>query len=414
MAGTLAIHGGTPVRTKPWPKWPVYDNTEEQALIDTLRSGVWGVGGKRKTELEQKYAAMHNAKYAISCCNGTVALQIAMIAGGLQPGDEVITSPYTFMASGLAALTVGVVPVFVDVEPGTHNLDPTKIEAAITPRTRGILPVHIGGRPSDMDGIMLIAKKHNLIVIEDACQAWTAEWRGVPVGSIGLGGGFSFQSSKNIAAGEGGIILTNNEAMYQRCWSYHNCGRKQGGEWYDHDFPGLNYRMSEFNAAVLLAQIARLPQMQATRRESMAALHKQMQGMPGILTPTDDARVTAHGCHIYMLRLDRKELSVDKMQFIKALNAEGVPAGPGYTRALYREGFWNWYGERPTGGGTKMKDHWAIPYSEYKCPVTEELCATTIWIKQDVLLAGASEMGDIVRAFEKVSSAARAGSLVGA
>jgi 1-acyl-sn-glycerol-3-phosphate acyltransferase len=146
----------------------------------------------------------------------------------------------------------------------------------------------------------------------------------------------------------------------------------------------------------------------------MAALHKGMQGMPGILTPADDPRVTAHGCHIYMLRIDRKELPVDKMQFIKALNAEGVPAAPGYTRALYQEGFWKWYGERPTGGGTKLKDHWSIPYSDYKLPVCEELCATTVWIKQDVLLAGASEMGDIVRAFEKVTTAARSGSLVGA
>lgn len=414
MAETLAIKGGTPVRSKPWPKWPVYDKSEEQALIDALHSGVWGVGGKRKVELEQKYAAMHKAKFAVTACNGTVALQIAMIGGGLQPGDEVITSPYTFMASGLAALTVGVVPIFVDVEPGTHNLDPAKLEAAISPRTRGILPIHIGGRPANMDAIMAIARRHNLIVIEDACQAWTAEWNGTPVGAIGLGGGFSFQSSKNIAAGEGGIILTNDEGMFQRCWSYHNCGRTQGGAWYDHDFPGLNYRLSEFNAAVLLAQLERLPGLQAARRASMQALHQGLRGMTGILLPDDEPRVTAHGCHIYMIRLDRNVFPGDKMHFIKALNAEGIPAAPGYTRPLYQEKFWNWFGNRPTGGGTRMKEHWPHPYSDYKLPVCEELCASTIWIKQDVLMAGAGEMGDIVRAFEKVGAAARQGSLVGA
>jgi dTDP-4-amino-4,6-dideoxygalactose transaminase len=414
MTDTLAAHGGTPVRSKPWPKWPVYDQTEEQALIGALRSGVWGVGGKLKIEFEQKYAQMHQARFAVTCVNGTVALQIAMVAGGLKPGDEVITSPYTFMASGLAALTVGVVPIFVDVEPGTHNLDPTKIEAVITPRTRGILPVHIGGRPSDMSAIMAIAQKHNLIVIEDACQAWTAAWNGTPVGAIGLAGGFSFQSSKNIAAGEGGAIITNDEATYQRCWSYHNCGRRQGGAWYDHDFPGLNYRLSEFNAAVLLAQLAKLPAQQATRAEAMKALHQGLRGMPGILIPDDDPRVTAHGCHIYMVRLDRNHFPGDKMQFIKALQAEGIPAHPGYTRPLYAEGFWKWYGERPTGGGTKLKDHWPHPYSDYKLPVCEELCANTIWIKQDMLLAGPSEMGDVVKAFEKVSNAARKGALVGA
>lgn len=414
MADTLAINGGTPVRTKPWPKWPVYGSEEQARLIETLESGVWGVGGKRKLEFEAKYAELHKAKYAVTCVNGTVALQIAMVAAGLNPGDEVITMPYTFMATGLAALTVGVVPIFVDVEPGTHNIDPTKIEAAITPRTRAILPVHIGGRPSNMDAIMAIAKKHNLIVIEDACQAWMGEWNGTPVGSIGLAGGFSFQSSKNIAAGEGGAILTNDEAMYQRMWSYHNCGRTQGGAWYDHNFPGLNYRLSEFNAAVLLGQMERFPAQQRTRFGAMNALHKTLGGIPGIMVPDADPRITFHGCHIFMVRLDRNVIGVEKMQFIKALNAEGIPAAPGYTRPLYAEKFWEWYGDRPTGGGTKMKQHWPHAYADYKLPVTEELCKTTIWIKQDLLLAGASEMGDIARAFEKVAAAARKGELVGA
>ncbi|MBP7146287.1 MAG: DegT/DnrJ/EryC1/StrS family aminotransferase [Acidobacteria bacterium] len=411
MDQQLAISGGSPVRTRPWPKWPAWDENEERRLLGALGSGTWGIGGKLVPEFEEKYAALHEAKHGIACCNGTLALEIAMVAAGVRPGDEVITSPYTFMASALAALDIGAVPVLVDVQPGTHNIDPALIEDAITPRTAAIMPVHIGGRPCDMDDILEIAARRDLAVVEDACQAWTASWNGKPVGALGDAGAFSFQSSKNISAGEGGIILANDEGMFQRAWSYHNCGRTLGGAWYQHDYPGLNYRLTEFQAAVLLAQLERLPEAQARRRAAMAVLHRELAKIPGLLLPDDDPRVTAHACHIYMVRLDPREVPADKMSVVKALQAEGIPAHPGYTTPVNRQAFFEWYAERPTGGGPRWGEVWHRRYADQKLPVCEELCRTTIWVKQEILLAGPEEMGDVVEAFARVLDAARSGRL---
>jgi dTDP-4-amino-4,6-dideoxygalactose transaminase len=408
----LALHGGTPVRTDPWPSWPVYGKEEERALVDVLHSGKWGVGGEMVGRLECEYSKMHDARFAVACCNGTVAIQIALIAAGVQPGDEVVTSPYTFMATALAALAIGAVPVFVDVEPGTHNIDPNKIEDAITERTTAIMPVHIGGRPADMDAIREIAERHDLRVVEDAAQGWLGAWRGTAVGAIGDAGTFSFQSSKNLAGGEGGIVLTNDEALFQRAWSYHNCGRKLGGEWYEHATAGLNYRLSEFQAALVLAGLERLPEQQRTRREAMHALERGLAGMEGVLLPDADERVTAHACHIFMVRLDREVFPGDKMPFIRALQAEGVPAHPGYTTSLHRQDFWEWFAQRRHGTEKTWKEVFPAPPSEVELPVCDELCASTIWIKQDVLLAGPDAMNDVVRAFEKVAAAARQGALV--
>lgn len=418
MADTLAVHGGTPVRTRPWPRWPAFDERDEKALLEALRSGVWGIGGKRVGEFECDFAGQHAARYGVACCNGTVALQIALVAAGVKPGDEVITTPYTFMASALACVAVGAIPIFVDVEEGTHNIDPDLIEAAISERTTAMMPVHIGGRPCDMDRIMDIARRHKLAVIEDAAQAWLGAWRGTPVGAIGDAGTFSFQSSKNLNAGEGGIILTNDEGVFQRAWSYHNCGRTLGGAWYQHDFPGFNYRLTELQAGLLAAQFERLPEQQATRRAAMERLEAGLADVPGLLVPAADERVTAHAAHIFMVRLDVNVLGANaKSAFVKALQAEGVPANPGYTTPLYKQKFWHWFGERPVGAhtaagaGPLWKETVRIPFDSYDLPVCQLLCDTTIWVKQDVLLAGPDEMGDVVRAFAKVAAAARAGAL---
>lgn len=414
MSETLAQNGGTPVRTRPWPKWPVHDERDERALLDTLRSGVWGIGGKRVGELECAFAALHRARFGVAVCNGTIAIQIALVAAGVEPGDEVITSPYTFMATALAAVEVGAVPVFVDVDPETHNIDPAQIEAAITPRTKAIMPVHIGGRPADMDRILDIARRRGLVVVEDAAQAWGASWRGQPVGPLGAAGTFSFQSSKNMSAGEGGIIVTNDEAVFQRAWSYHNCGRTLGGAWYQHDFPGLNYRLTEFQAALLQVALDRLPGQQALRSEAMKVLDHELPKIEGLKVAPADDRVTGHAAHIYMVRLDPTVLPLDRVDrgaFVKALNAEGIPVGPGYTTPLYTQKFWDWYMERPIGDGRRWREIVRRPFRDYRLPVCEALCASTVWVKQDVLLAGASEMGDVVAAFAKVAATARAGAL---
>ena len=379
MTGRLAIDGGTPVRTAPWPEWPRSGAAERRALNEVLESGRWGLGGDAVPELEARFAALHGARYAVACCNGTMALQAALVAAGVQPGDEVVTSPYSFAATAHAIRSLGAVPVFVDVEPGTHNLDPELVGAAVTERTTAILPVHIGGRPADMDRVNEIAARCGLRVVEDAAQAWLAGWRGRAVGTLGDAGAFSFQSSKNLSAGEGGMVLTDDEALYRRAWSWHDCGRDPTGSPHTHAPDGLNLRMTEFQAALLLSGLDRLPSEQAIRRQAMDALSAGLADIEGVKTPDRDERITAHGCHIFVARLDESRLGADsrdgrdKRRVIEALRAEGIPAHPGYTTPL-----------------------------EPGLPVCERLCRTTIWIKHEVLLAGAAEMQDVVDAFAKV------------
>lgn len=207
----LAICGGKPVREKPYPFWPVFDEREEKALIEVLRSGKWGrVNGKKNEEFEERFAKYHSAKYGITCVNGTIVLELCLRALNIGPGDEVIVPAYTFIAIASSVIMVGAKPIFVDIDSKTYNIDPEKIESAITPKTKAIIPVHIGGCPANMDKVLDIAKKYNLRVLEDVAQAHGAEWRGRRVGALGDMGIFSFQSSKNMNAVEGGIILTND------------------------------------------------------------------------------------------------------------------------------------------------------------------------------------------------------------
>ncbi len=228
MSTQLAIDGGTPIRTAPFPAWPIYDEREERNLLEVLRSGQWGIGGSKVAQFEQRFAEYQGAAFGVCVPNGTLALQMALNTLGIGPGDEVITTPYTFIATASAVIQQGAVPVFVDIDLDTYDIDPRWLEAAITPRTKGIVPVHLAGRPADMDAIMDVARRHGLRVLEDACQAWGAEWRGRRVGAIGDLGAFSFQSSKNVAAGEGGMVITNDEALGELCWSLHNVGRVRG------------------------------------------------------------------------------------------------------------------------------------------------------------------------------------------
>ena len=247
MVEALAIHGGRPVRTKPFPAWPIFGEEEEQALIRALRSGKWGrTAGDEVAKFEEQYAQYHQAKQGIAVVNGTVALRISMLAAGIQAGDEVIVPPYTFLATASAVIEANATPVFADLELETFNIDPRAVEAAVTPRTRAIMPVHLAGLSVNMDAIMEIARRHDLVVIEDACHAHGAEYKGRRLGSIGHLGVFSFQSSKNLTSGEGGIILTNDDALAARCRTIHNCGRLAGGAWYEHHAIGGNYRLSEF------------------------------------------------------------------------------------------------------------------------------------------------------------------------
>jgi dTDP-4-amino-4,6-dideoxygalactose transaminase len=329
---TLAIHGGTPVRTKPFLGWPVFGQEEEEALLRALRSGIWGsIDGTFVKELEVEFARMQGARHGIACVNGTMALSVALKALGIEPGDEVIVPPYTFIATASAALMIGAIPVFVDVELDTLLIDPAQIDAAVTPRTRAIIPVHHGGSPADMDGVMAAARRHGLKVVEDAAQAHGAAWRGTPVGSIGHVGTFSFQSSKPVNAGEGGMMTTNDDELDELLWSYRNVGRRRGGEWYEHVRLGWNLRLTEFQAAVILEQMKRMPAQQAHRTEAAAYLSGRLREIPGVAPLRVPEGVSAHSWYTYHWRwLGAEDGGLPKKQFAEALRAEGVPVFAGY------------------------------------------------------------------------------------
>ncbi|MDA8354674.1 MAG: DegT/DnrJ/EryC1/StrS family aminotransferase [Firmicutes bacterium] len=393
----LAIHGGNPIRTQPFPQWPVWGKEEEALLQEVVHSGKWGgsgrirtPGGRSKLELlEARFAALQQARYAISTVNGTLAITVALKAAGVQAGDEVIMPAYTFIATASAALLFGAIPVFADVEEETLQIDPEQVEALITPRTKAILPVHLGGAAADMTRLKAIAAKHQLRLIEDAAQAVGTCWEGTGVGAIGDLGTFSFQSGKNLTAGEGGMILTDDEELAGLAWSYANVGRVRQGAWYQHERIGWNLRMTEWQAAVLLAQMDRLKEQLATRERNAQLLNRLLGKIPGVKLVKSDPRVTRHARHLYLFRISATRAK--KEELLQAVQAEGIPLSPGYvTLNCHREvlrSIRDWTGKERTDA----------------CPVAERMAEReAFWLGQAALLADEEAMLDIARAVEKV------------
>jgi len=406
MTEKLAIDGGTPVRSKPFPSWPMWGKREEELLLEVLHSGKWGtLNGPKVIEFENKFAAFQGAKYGVCVTGGTAALELALRAMGIGPGDEVITSPYTFVATASAMFKVGATPTFADVEPGTLSLDAARVEEAITPRTKAILPVHIGGCPTNMDAINQVARRHRLLVLEDACQAWGAEWGGKRVGPLGDLGGFSFQASKNINAGEGGIIVTNDPELYERAWALHNVGRTLGKSRHEQDLLGFNYRMTEWQGAVLLAQLERLPQHIKLREESAAYLTDLLEEIPGITPRTRDPRVTQHAWHLYMFFYDGQAFGgLPREDFIRALQAEGVPCSPGYKPLYTSPAVRRAWAEQQGQIKPWQKEAASLPEAK-PCPVCEKACQETVWFYQNMLLGDKRDMEDIATAIRKIQLA---------
>ena len=397
----LALLGGQPLRTKPFHGWPVSDDTEIKALEQVVRSGKWGsIQGTRVREFEKAYAEYHHANHGMAVFNGTVALEISLQACGIGPGDEVILPAYTFVATASAILAKGAVPVFADIDLDTFTIDMRSAEHVLTPRTRAIMPVHFGGRPCDMDGVMSFAATHKLKVIEDAAQAWGASWRGTLVGAIGHAGGFSFQSSKNITAGEGGIILTNHDEVAEMVRSIRNCGRLETGLWYAHYHLGTNARMTEFQAAILLSQLGRYPTAQQCRQHNAQVLDQLLANHPGIKPLRADAHVTAHAHHLHIFRyLPEAWEGLPKSRFLEAMKAEGVTLSAGYSIPLYEQPVF----KNRSFGALSAWFADKTDYNNVHMPNTHAACyEQAIWVVQSYLLGSEEDMRDIVRAVEKV------------
>ena len=396
----LALHGGKPVRARPFTAWPIYGEAEERRLLRTLRSGVWGkLDGPEVAEFEQRFAAMHGCRHGIGVVNGTVSLRIALLAAGIQAEDEVIVPPYTFVSTASAVIEANAVPVFADIDLDTFNIDPTAIEAAITPRTRAIIPVHFAGQAADMDGIMSLAARHNLTVIEDAAHAHGASYKGKPAGAIGHMGSFSFQSSKNLTAGEGGILTTNDDALAEACRSIHNCGRVPGGVWYEHHVISGNYRLGEFQGAVLNCQVERLEEQTRTRDENGQYLATRLSSLPGLYPQVRTPQCTRHSYHLFMLRLDAAKFGAPRDAVLRALEAEGVPCSPGYGFSLPGQPLFRNKAFGPYLSGASAR----LDYRRAECPNSDLICREEcVWLEQNLFLGSRSDMDDIAGAFEKV------------
>jgi len=403
LTAKLAINGGTPVRTEPYPVWPVFDESDEDVLLAVLRSGKWGRNeGTRVNAFEVAFAAYQGARYCIAVMNGSVALRIALIAAGIQEGDEVIVPPYTFIATASSVIEANAVPVFVDIDPDTYCLTAQGVEASITDRTRAIIPVHFAGQSVDMDPLMALADRHNLVVIEDAAHAHGAEYKGQRLGSIAQMGCFSFQSTKNLTAGEGGAILTNDEQYERMCRSLHTCGRLPEGAWYEHYQPGGNYRMTEFQAGLLLNQLTRLEEQTKLRDRNGSYLNQRLVEIPGIRPLKRGLGETRHAYHLYIFRYrDSAFDGLPRDRFLKALTAEGIPNLSGYGKPIYRQELFLKLVFGPyTGYQHSQPD---LDYAGVYCPVSETACSEeACWLPQSVLLGSEKDMDDIVGAISKI------------
>jgi dTDP-4-amino-4,6-dideoxygalactose transaminase len=400
-----ALLGGTPVRRGPFPPWPVAGSREEDALVGVIQRGKW-FRGEQVAAFESAYASLTGAKGCLATANGTSALIISLAALGIGPGDEVIVPPYTFIATVNAVLLMHALPVFVDSDIETLQIDARKIDAAITPNTRAIMPVHLGGSAADLDTILPIGERRGIPVIEDACQAHLAEWRGRKVGTYGRTGCFSFQASKNLNSGEGGAIVTSDAALLEACDRFHNNSRGRGGSGSDFSYTrtGANLRMTEFQAALLQAQMSRLEE-QSRRREANAAyLTGRLAQIPGITPARMYEGCTRNAWHLYMFRYDPTQFAgLPRAAFLKALGAEGIPASGGYSplnRQPFLEHAFSSRGFKAIYSTETLR---AWP-ERNRCPQNELLCEQAVWLTQTMLRGPKRDMDDIADAVLKVQA----------
>ena len=406
-----ALLGGTPAHQGDWPKWPEWRESWEPEVLKVLRSGRWcrAGGGGQVPDFEAAYAKLLGAKRCLATASGTTALITSLHVAGVDAGDEVICSPYTFSATYNAILIHKALPVFADTDPATLTMDPATIESRITGRTRAILPVHIYGMPCDMDAINAVARKHKLAVVEDACQAWLAEYRGRKCGTLGDMGCFSFQNSKHLPSGEGGAVTGDSDELLDRCHAFHNCGRATGTFRGNGCFTrGGNFRMQHFQAVMLLQQIDKLVKETEIRRASADYLSDNLKQIPGVAP----ARLPAGSLavwHLYPLRYDAEHfhgLSRDK--FVRALGAEGVPSSGGYSEQ-YFDGMFDEAihsrGYRRLWPAERLK---AYRDSFQELKGNRQVCATTVGLPQNVLLAERSSIDHIIEAIRKIQAHAAA------
>jgi perosamine synthetase len=402
----LALLGGKPVRRERFSAWPIVEENDEKAWMEVLRKKKWcRIDGDYANRFEETWARMMGAKHCIAVANGTSALITSMAALGIGPGDEVLVPPYTFVATINAVLVHHALPVFVDTDPETFQVDARLLESSITSHTACILPVHIGGSAADMDAILTVAGRHKVPVVEDACQAALGEWKGKKLSALGDLGCFSFQASKNLNSGEGGAILTSDDQLALECRSFQNNGRATvGGLSYARN--GANLRMTEFQAALLATQLTRLEEQSRRREQNAAYLTTLLRDVPGIAPARMYDGCTRNAYHLYMFRYDPAGFDgLPRSKFLEAMHAEGIPCSAGYS-PIYREPFLkNTLESRPFRAVYSPR-RIANYLERIHCPANDRLCEQGVWIYQTTFLGPRSDMDQIAEAVRKVQKQA--------
>ncbi len=403
----LALLGGKPVfpRKHKWPRWPQSDAQDEKKILEVLRSGAWGIGCPATAEFAESFAENLGVKHVLPVCTGTAALELIVKALGIGPGDEVIVPGYTFIASATCVLELGATVVFADIDPKTFNIDPTHVKQLLTPRTRAVVAVHFAGNPADIAGLKAVIRDRDIAIIEDAAHAHGMLYRGKCAGHHGSAAAFSFQSSKNMASGEGGAVATNSQKIYDLCWSFHSFGRQPKGKWYEHFNMSWNHRLSGFQSAVLLGQLRRLEAESRTRFENGAFLNRELSKIPGLAPQAggDHDPRTRRAYHLYMIRYNAVETGLSRDLFLKALEAEGVPSSSGYIQPLHEspmfmEGrYWHHQFAGKKLAGIREPD-----YRRVKLPECSRMCREAVWLTQPMLLAPRTDMQGIVDAVAKI------------
>jgi dTDP-4-amino-4,6-dideoxygalactose transaminase len=411
----LAILGGTPTRTEPYPPWPVHDERDITAVTTVIKSGRWGghpYPGPQTAEFVRRFAELQGGGYPVAMVNGTVTMEVALRAANVGWGDEVIVPAYTFQATAAAPMAAGAIPVIVDIDPETYCIDARAVEAAITSRTRAVIPVHLGAQMADMDAIMEIAERRNLIVVEDCAHAHGAKWRGRGAGTIGHFGSFSLQSSKILTAGEGGVLLCRTAQLAARAASIIDCGRPHAeaaphsevgshGEAERTFTMGANYRLPELQSALGIVAIERFPE-QARQREEMAAyLEESLSEVPGVRLLKRDPRHTTRSFYRYIFAIQRQVFGAERDVVCYALAAEGIPCWVGYEAMHHYELFQPSLSRLPVPSAFPEK----FAFDEMHLPEAERACKhEAVWLDECVFRAGRQGVDDAVAALGKIQA----------
>lgn len=394
-----AALGGRPLCAEPFPTWPQWDADEGARLAETLASGAWWHGdGAQAMGFARDFAAMQGAAYGLPMTNGTHTIEAALAACDIGEGDEVIVPGITFIASASAVLAVNATPVLVDIDPESLCIDVAAAEAQITSRTRAIVAVHVAGAAADLDALTDLCARRGLRLIEDCAHAHGTLWRGRGAGSWGDFGSFSMQASKLMTAGEGGVLICNDPDLRDRAWSYANCGRVEGEWFYHHPRYGANLRMSEWQGAVLSAQLARFPEQNRRRNANALALGAALARIEGVRPQRRDPRMDSQGNYCYVFHYDPARFAgLDLRRFEAALAAEGVPLTVSYPSLneleLFKSGD---FGPRLRKGAPR------IDYSAVRLPKAEHAARSTVWLQHRLLLGREDQVLGVARAVERL------------